>query len=36
MLFVEQYPLSVISLATDGMRFPEQVIMGTVTPLPDS
>jgi hypothetical protein len=28
MLFVEQYPLSVISLATDGMRFPEQVIIG--------
>jgi hypothetical protein len=28
MLFVEKYPLSVISLATDGIRFPEQVIMG--------
>jgi len=28
MLFVEQYPFSVISLATDGTRFPEQVIVG--------
>ena len=27
MLLVEQNPLSVISLATDGVRFPEQVIM---------
>ena len=28
MLLDEQYPLSVISLATEGLRFPEQVIIG--------
>jgi len=27
MLLDEQYPLSVISLATEGLRFPEQVII---------
>lgn len=35
MLLVEQYTLSVISFATDGVRFPEQVIMGkkSITPV---